>query len=217
MNDFEYAKKDDMPTRTNTKRYMFFIAFIVVILSALIGRSIIRNYRITNDLTNIAKSYGLKDVKIIIGGKISGYDFYSVTVDSSNLETFSYEKMYSLANAMHTDDAHISEYTSNGDCYLIYPSTRSIYKNGDTIHDDYWNSESYKETTKNNKDKANYTSQTDNSGQSSNKSYKFYHKTNDNDPYNAKDYSNEEDFYYDHYDDFFDYYDAENYYNEHTD
>ena len=35
------------------------------------------------------------------------------------------------------------------------------------------------------------------------------------DPYNAKDYSNEEDFYDDHYDDFFDYYDAEDYYNKH--
>lgn len=35
------------------------------------------------------------------------------------------------------------------------------------------------------------------------------------DPYDVNDYSNEEDFYYDHYDDFFDYYDAEDYYNEH--
>ena len=37
----------------------------------------------------------------------------------------------------------------------------------------------------------------------------------DNDPYDVNDYYNEEDFYYDHYDDFFDYYDAEDYYNEH--
>ncbi|MCQ2353490.1 MAG: hypothetical protein MJ102_00110 [Clostridia bacterium] len=37
----------------------------------------------------------------------------------------------------------------------------------------------------------------------------------DDDPYDVNDYSNEEDFYYDHYDDFFDYYDAEDYYNEH--
>lgn len=35
------------------------------------------------------------------------------------------------------------------------------------------------------------------------------------DKYNVNDYSNEEDFYDDHYDDFFDYYDAENYYREH--
>ena len=36
-----------------------------------------------------------------------------------------------------------------------------------------------------------------------------------NDPYHAKDYSNEEDFYDDNYDDFFDFEDAEDYYNEH--
>lgn len=33
--------------------------------------------------------------------------------------------------------------------------------------------------------------------------------------YNVNNYSNEEDFYYDHYDDFFDYEDAEKYYKEH--
>lgn len=37
---------------------------------------------------------------------------------------------------------------------------------------------------------------------------------NDDDQYNTKDYRNADDFYYDHYDDFFDYYDAENYYNK---
>ena len=47
--------------------------------------------------------------------------------------------------------------------------------------------------------------------------YRSPSKYDDDDPYNAKDYSNEEDFYYDHYDDFFDYYDAEDYYNEHND
>ena len=47
--------------------------------------------------------------------------------------------------------------------------------------------------------------------------YRAPSKYDDDDTYNAKDYSNEEDFYYDHYDDFFDYYDAEDYYNEHND
>lgn len=42
-------------------------------------------------------------------------------------------------------------------------------------------------------------------------------KDSDDDQYNVNDYSNEEDFYYDHYDDFFDYYDAEAYWNEHHD
>lgn len=44
---------------------------------------------------------------------------------------------------------------------------------------------------------------------------KKHHSTTD--PYNAKDYDDEEDFYEDHYDDFFDYYDAEDYYREHHD
>ncbi|MGN1421164.1 MAG: hypothetical protein ACI4XC_06595 [Eubacterium sp.] len=43
------------------------------------------------------------------------------------------------------------------------------------------------------------------------------HYTKKDDPYNAKDYGNEDDFYEDHYDDFFDYYDAEDYYREHHD
>lgn len=202
---------------SKSKFLIFTITVIAVCLVTLAARTVIRTNRITKELTTIAESYGLKDVKITIGKKVSGYDFYYVTVDSSNLENFSYSRMYSLANAMHVDDASVGEYTSNGDCYLIYPSTRSIYKNGDQIHDDYWNSDTYKEAIKNKKDESNYASQKDNSSQSTGKTYKSYTNSKDIDRYNAKDYSNEEDFYYDHYDDFFDYYDAEDYYNEHTD
>lgn len=43
------------------------------------------------------------------------------------------------------------------------------------------------------------------------------YKEDKSDPYNAKDYRNEEDFYDDHYYDFFDYYDAEQYYRDHHD
>ena len=48
---------------------------------------------------------------------------------------------------------------------------------------------------------------------SSSTSYKS--KSDDDDPYNVNDYSSEEDFYDDHYDDFWDYEDAEDYYREH--
>ena len=34
--------------------------------------------------------------------------------------------------------------------------------------------------------------------------------------FSAKDYADADDFYYDHYDDFYDYEDAEDYYNEHA-
>ncbi|HBL41537.1 MAG TPA: hypothetical protein DDY98_08290 [Ruminococcaceae bacterium] len=43
--------------------------------------------------------------------------------------------------------------------------------------------------------------------------YKVKTKKQD-DPYNAKDYAHADDFYEDHYDDFFDYEDAEDYYNK---
>lgn len=52
---------------------------------------------------------------------------------------------------------------------------------------------------------------------SSKSTYVPKYKKDTSDPYNAKDYRNEEDFYDDHYDDFFDYYDAESYYRSHQD
>ena len=41
------------------------------------------------------------------------------------------------------------------------------------------------------------------------------HSSRDSDPYHAADYSDEEDFYEDHWDDFFDFEDAEDYWREH--
>lgn len=201
---------------SKVKVTMFFIAIIFVLLSILIGNVLIRNYRITNELTTIAKSYGLKDIKINIGGKIPDYDFYEVTVDSSNLESLSYSQMYSLADSMRADDAYISKYTSNGNSYEIFSYTKSIYKNGCELHSGYWYSDSYKDAKKNDKDKLDYSFSNNSSSSYSFTPYSSS-KDDDDDPYNAKDYSNEEDFYYDHYDDFFDYYDAEDYYNEHND
>ena len=50
------------------------------------------------------------------------------------------------------------------------------------------------------------------------KSYSSKSKSsNSEDEFSAKDYVDADDFYYDHYDDFYDYEDAEDYYNEHAD
>ena len=196
---------------SKAKRIIIIIAVIIVLLGIPISKALIRNYRITNELTAIAESRGLKDVKIHIGGKIKDYDFYDVTVDSSNLEDLTYSQMYSLASSMHSDDAFISKYTSNGNAYEIFPSSKLVYKNGSQIHDGYWYSQSYASATEND-NKSNYSSSSSSSSftpyKSPDKSYDKYH---------AKDYSDEEDFYEDHYDDFFDYYDAEQYYRDHKD
>lgn len=61
--------------------------------------------------------------------------------------------------------------------------------------------------------KSDYNKTTSSSNSYSKKSYSKSYSSDDK--YDVNDYSNEEDFYYDHYDDFFDYYDAEDYYKEH--
>jgi len=49
------------------------------------------------------------------------------------------------------------------------------------------------------------------------KSYTSNSTTKESDPYDASDYSDPEDFYYDYYDDFWDYEEAEDYWNEYSD
>ena len=188
---------------------------VIIIIGVSAEKPITRNQEITTTLTAVAEHYGLKDVKIHIGKKIPKYDFYDVTVESSNLEDLSYLRMYSLADSMNADEAIVSVYISNGNTYEIFPYTRSIYKNGEQVHNGYRFSQCYADTTKDDKKE---TSSSSNSG--SGGSYSFYSgksSEKDDDPYNAKKYSDEEDFYDDHYDDFFDYYDAEDYYRDHRD
>lgn len=72
------------------------------------------------------------------------------------------------------------------------------------FYDSIWNKPTEKETTT----KESY------SGSSR---YKSKKKSKTVDPYDVNNYSNEEDFYYDHYEDFVDYYEAEDYYNDNHD
>ncbi len=74
----------------------------------------------------------------------SEYDWYNVTVDCSNLEDLTNDEIISLDAAMNVSEAYINGYTSNGNMYQVYDSSRSIYKNGKEFYNDYWNSESHK-------------------------------------------------------------------------
>lgn len=76
---------------------------------------------------------------------VEGYDWYKVFVDCSNMEELSADEMFALDNSVKgVDDGFVYGYTSNGNRYEIYASSRSIYKNGEEIYDDYWNSDSHK-------------------------------------------------------------------------
>ena len=176
--------------------------------------AISRDNKIIDRLTPIAESYGLKDVKIDIYNYNPNNEVYDVIVESSNFNSLSYEQMYALDLSMQVGKVYVYEYVSDGDTYMIYPDRKAIYKNDYQVHDDYFNSESYNKSFKRYE---NQTKPATTKKKSYSNSFTPYRSpSKDDDPYNAKDYSNEEDFYYDHYDDFFDYYDAENYYDEHN-
>lgn len=81
-------------------------------------------------------------------------------------------------------------------------------KSYNDLYNSIWNKSSEKETTT----YAPITRKSYSSGSSKSRS-----KSKTVDPYDVNNYSNEEDFYYDHYDDFFDYYEAEDYYNDNHD
>ena len=98
---------------------------------------LIKKADINAELTSIAKTQGLTDVEIYVGGKASGYDIYEVTVRCSNFHELSYSKMYSVDKAMNAGYGYIiDEYVSGGDTYRVYLDTyySKIYKNGKTIH-----------------------------------------------------------------------------------
>lgn len=201
--------------KSKVKITIFIITVIVILIGVPVGKTMIRNYRITNELTTIAESRGLKDVKIHVVGKIPPENLlYEVTVDSSNLEDLTFSQMYSLADSMCVGQAFISIFTSNGNFYKIFPYTKSIYKNGDLIHDDYYNSRSYADATKNDKKESTTSTSVKSADSYSYTPRKSY--SDDDDPYDAKDYAHPDDFYYDHYDDFYDYEDAEDYWNDNS-
>lgn len=135
----------------NKMKKIGIIAVVVVVIALPIFLKINsineKKARVINDVTQRVTSAGLKDVVVTINGTMSEYDSdrYKVFVDCSNIEELSTHEMFALDNAVRgIDDAFVYGYTSNGNRYEIYASTKSIYKNGEEVYDDYWNSESHK-------------------------------------------------------------------------
>lgn len=137
---------------------------IVIIMIIIIGVFSFNRISLTNELKKIAEENGLKDVSITYKGKVPGYDFQEVVIKCSNFDTLTVEEMYKVGCAFDYTDVFVGSFSCNGDHYVVYPSTRSIHKNGEEIHDDYWNSESYKsakENKNNTSSKSNGTVVTD--------------------------------------------------------
>lgn len=122
---------------------------IIIIIAVVICSEIHKRNTIIEDLEKDAINQGLKDVSVTITSKSSEYDWYNVVIYASNLDSYEYEELFDLDRNIGCSDAYITSYHSNGDIYTIYPSTLSIYKNGESVYSDYWNSSSHKSASSN--------------------------------------------------------------------
>jgi len=121
----------------------------VVVLAIIIGVFSFNRIKLTNELKQIAVDNGLEEVSIRFQGKVPGYDFQSVCIECSNFDTLNMEQMYRVDKAFDNSGVYVSSFVCKGDRYEVFPSTRSIHKNGEQIHEDYRNSESYKSAKEN--------------------------------------------------------------------
>ncbi len=115
--------------------------------------------RVIDEVTQRVTDVGLRDVVVTIKGTIDEYNLYEILVDCSNMDELSFDEMFAVADAVRDIDyAYVYGYTSNGNSYAIYPSTKSVYRNGEEIYDDYWNSDSHKSAVANENKKEDYNS-----------------------------------------------------------
>lgn len=132
------------------KRWGVIIAIILVVVIAIsifikISSENNAKQRVIDDVTQRVTSAGLKDVVVTINGTIGEYNWYKVFVDCSNMDELSIDEMFAVEKSVSgIDDGFVYGYTSNGNSYEIFPSTKSVYKNGEQIYNDYWNSDSHK-------------------------------------------------------------------------
>lgn len=153
INILFYTKERAKKMERKKKKGIFCVIIVIITIIAIIilGQRMKMNSinrtkeRIINEVTERVSQFGLEDVVVTIDGKDEEYDWYKVFVDCSNIDEFSADEMFALDNSVRgIDDAFVYGFTSNGDRYEIFASTLSIYKNGEEIYDDYYNSESHK-------------------------------------------------------------------------
>lgn len=160
---FFLKKLNQYTLKTESKKLNQYPKFYIIIVASILGLfSVIAGvfgvyfsfenkakHEIITYMITEAEKANLRDVKIIVNSKNTEYGFYNVIVECSNLDEFSYKELFDLERAIRHSDAFITSYRSNGDTYEIFPSTLSIYKNGESVYSDYWNSSSHKSASTN--------------------------------------------------------------------
>ncbi len=115
------------------------IIIIVSIALVVAGFSLYNNYKLkenlVEDVTRIAREYGLRDVEINIGEKSEYSDHYQISITTSNFGDLSYEQMFELSGKME-DSPNVwtaMYFVSGRDKYKVYTDT--IYKNSDVVYE----------------------------------------------------------------------------------
>lgn len=100
------------------------------------------------EVTKTAMSFGLEDIQVSAQRRITD-GLWEAKLTSSNFESLSYEQMISLDKQMRGLVVYIQPKQSGlYAAYSIYPSTSTIYRNGEKIYDNYYGSDSYKKASR---------------------------------------------------------------------
>ena len=126
------------------KKRIIILAIIFILALAGIGVYIDSAMPISKQIKDIAEKNGLEDVSVRLSyALLDGW--WNVTVKCSNYDEISNSKKYDIDEKLdRVRNVSIKGYESGGATYTVYSSTRSIYKNGKEIDDDFYNSDSYK-------------------------------------------------------------------------
>lgn len=140
-----------MQKKCKMKTKLFSVLLVIGITMIFVGIFFYNRMSISNRIKRIAEENGMQNVSVDFRGKVPDYGFQEVAIKSSNLDTLSKDTMYKIVASVNDGDVFVDTFLCNGDTYKVYPETRSIYKNGDIIDDDYRNSDSYKSVKEDNK------------------------------------------------------------------
>ena len=201
----------------------------------------VRKYRQTNavrqayvdEVKAVCLAYGLDTVQVSIRGSEEKYIWmYYPDINVSGIDSLALRDQYALVKQLldleigrtNKTGVTIATVHSGGQKYDIDPlDNHALRVNGEDVYpaptkkpstSSTWSSKFYtsssssKSTTTTTKKAATTTKNTTSS--TSKKT-----TTTRSDPFDVQDYSDPEEFYYYHYDDFYDYEDAEDYFNEH--
>lgn len=136
--------------------YLVLLVVVSAVYVSLMWPKWVLPSRLEEMLPAELEAIGLEDVSVS-AGRVRDDKLCLLDIYCSNWSEYSYGQMYSMHEkiddvADDVTDRAVDGYFGavpwniycNGDQYRVYTSTRSIYLNGEQVHDDYWNSDSHK-------------------------------------------------------------------------